>query len=88
MKKLALFAAAAVSLFAVSAADAQSDTSATTSRTTAHRTTVATRNNAALNARLRRIEAQSHTITTSPQTTRIDGSVALGRPVGQSVSDD
>ena len=81
MKKLTLFAAVAVSLFVVSVADAQSDTTtATTTRTkhTAKRTTtITTRDNAAVTRRLRRIEANSRSITTTvPQGTRIDGSVA------------
>ncbi len=78
MKTLALFVTVAASLCALSAAEAQSDASSTTVRTTrtARRTTVTTRNNAALNQRLRRIEANSRTITTvAPQGTRIDGSV-------------
>ena len=77
MKKLALFAAVAVSLCAFSAAEAQSDTTSTTTRAKrTTRQTVTTRNSAALNQRLRRIEANSRTITTTtPQGTRIDGSV-------------
>ena len=76
MKKLTLIAAAAVSLFVVSAANAQSDSTTTTTRTTRRTSTVSTRNNAAVTARLRRIEAQSRTVTTTtPQTSRIDGGV-------------
>ena len=84
MKKLSLLAAVAVSLFTVSAANAQSDsttTTATTTRTTKHTakrtTTITTRdNNAAVTRRLRRIESNTHTITTAvPQGSRIDGSV-------------
>lgn len=74
MKKLALFAAVAASLFATSAADAQSDTTTKTSRTT-HRTTITARNNASVTARLRRIEAQARTFQATPRATRIDGSV-------------
>ena len=74
MKKLAFFAAVAVSLFAVSAADAQSDTRTTTARTT-RRTTITARNSANVTARLRRIEAQSGSISTTPRAARIDGSV-------------
>ena len=83
MKKLSLFAAVAVGLFVVSIADAQSDsttTTATTTRTkhTAKRTTIITTrdNSASVTKRLRRIESNSRTITTSvPQGSRVDGSV-------------
>ncbi len=75
MKKFRLLAAAAVGLFVVSAASAQTDAS-TTTRTKRRTTTVNARNNAALNARLRRIETQStRSITTTTPTSRIDGGV-------------
>jgi len=75
MKKLALFATVAISLCAVSAVEAQDNSSTTTPRKT-HRTTVSTRNSAAVTARLRRIEAQTRSITTTaPQGPRVDGSV-------------
>ena len=77
MKTLALIATVTVSLCALSTAGAQSDTTNTTTRAKrTARQTVTARNNVALNQRLRRIEANSRTITTAtPQGTRIDGGV-------------
>lgn len=76
MKKLTLFAALAISLFAVSASEAQTaDAQATAKRRTT--TTVSTRNNTTLTNRLRRIEANSRQFTTTtPRGARIDGSVS------------
>ena len=72
MKKPILFAALAVSLFAVSAAEAQTVTKRRT--TTA---TVSTSNNTALTNRLRRIEAGAQQgFQTTPPASRIDGSVS------------
>ena len=76
MKKFTLLAVAAFGLFAVAAADAQTDSTTTTTRTTtARRVTVNARNNAALNARLRQFEAQSNKTRATAPTSRIDGSV-------------
>ena len=83
MKKLSLFAAVAVSLLVASVANAQSDSTTTTGKTTRTKhtakrtTTITTRdNNAAVNRRLRRIDARSGTITTAvPQGSRVDGGV-------------
>ena len=74
MKTLILLAACAIGLCAASAASAQNADATTTTRTT--RRTVSTRNNAALTARLRRIEAQSqrNLEATAPRSS-IDGSV-------------
>ena len=75
MKTLTLLAACVLGLSAVSAANAQSDTT-TTPRTRITRQTVSTRNNAALTARLRRIEAQSRqNIQATAPRSNIDGSV-------------
>ena len=74
MKTLTLLAACALGLCAVSAAEAQTADGTTTTRAT--RRTVSTRNNAALTARLRRIEAQSQRgFTATPPRSSIDGSV-------------
>ncbi len=80
MKKLALLFTVVVSLCAVSAVEAQSDASTTTATRTGRRvrqtTTVSTRNNTTLNQRLRRIEQNARTVTTSvAPPSRIDGSV-------------
>ena len=76
MKTFALLATVALSLCAASAAEAQSDTTTTTHTKRTTRQVVTARNNASLNQRLRRIEANSRTVTTAtPQGTRIDGSV-------------
>ena len=74
MKMLNLFAAGALSLCAVAAAQAQNADGSTTTRTT--RRTVTVRNNATLTARLRRIEAQSQQgLSANAPRSNIDGSV-------------
>ena len=75
MKTLTLLAACALGLCAVTAAEAQS-ANGSTATTRISRRTVSTRNDAALTARLRRIEAQSQRgFTTQAPRSNIDGSV-------------
>ncbi len=77
MKKPILLAALTVSLFALSAAEAQTADGTTAKKRRTTTATVSARDNAALANRLRRIEASTRQITTTaPQGSRIDGSVS------------